>query len=222
MNFQTGFLSGILLKDLIINVLDKITINLCSLLFQPKPKCTKQKVFLVCKINSLELFDEHFPILNTKTRVQPSWEYSKSKQTIKIEITDFDFNNPVEFADFLDTTGMDIDFFETFCDLSIYIHYFIENKEYINIYQQKQIIDPDHFKLKETVSSKRYKNLICAIFDNGREFYMTKYFKMFLNNNYPITTQQILIYNDLINELNGTLKLVDGKLIKLYSVNELI
>jgi hypothetical protein len=43
---------------------------------------------------------------------------------------------------------------------------------------------------------------------------------MFLNNKYLIKTEDLLIYNENIDSLNGTLKLVDGKLIKLHSVNE--
>jgi hypothetical protein len=227
MNFQTGFLFGIFLKEPIINFLDKISINLARFLIKVKPKCSKQKVVLVCKIVDLELFDEYFPVLNTKTRVQPSWEYSKSKQIIKIEISEFDFNKPVSFEEFLDTTGIDIEFFETFCKMCLYVHYFIENREYINIYQSKQIIDNKDFELKETELSRRYEKLICAIFNNGneQEIYITRYFKMFLNNNYPISTQQILSYNENINSLNGingVLKLVDSKIIKLYSVNEKI
>jgi hypothetical protein len=225
MNFKTGFLLGIFLKQPVINLLDKISKNLVHLLLKLKP--IKQKVVLVCKIVDLELFDEYFPVLNTKSRVQPSWEYSKSKQIIKIEIPEFDFNNPVSVEAFLDTTGIDIEFFETFCKMCLYVHYFIEDREYINIYQSKQIIHPKDFELKETELSRRHEQLIAAVFDNGnnQEIYITRYFKMFLNNNYPISTQQILSYNEQINSLNGVngvLKLVDNKIIKLYSVNEKI
>jgi hypothetical protein len=212
MVFRTVFLYFINFLDFIYNLFPS----------KPKCKCNKQKVFLVCKITNLDLFNEYFPVLNTKSRVQPSWEYSNSKQTIKIEIPEFDFNNPVDFQSFLDTTDIDTDFFETFCEICIYTHYFIKNKEYINIYQPKQIIDQEDFKLKENKLTQKYQNLICAIFDNGQEIYITRYFKMFLNNNYPITTQQVLIYNDNIDSINGTLKIIDNKSIKLYSVNELI
>jgi hypothetical protein len=219
----TGVFAGVLLKNHVLRILEK-TITTSIGLFQQnhKPKSMEKKVFLVCKINDLELFDEHFPVLNTKYRVQPSWEYSKSKQTIKIELTEFNFDTPIGGTEFLDTTGIDIEFFETFCKLSIYIHYFVENREYINVYQNNETIDPRDFNLTETDLSKRYRSLICAIFNNGREIYITRYFKMFLNNKYPFTTEQLLMYNDDIDSLNGTLKLVDGKLIKIHHVNELI
>jgi hypothetical protein len=223
MNFYTGFFAGVLLKDHVVHVLEKtITTSIGFFHRNSPPKSMEKKVFLVCNITDLELFDEHFPVLNTKYRVQPSWEYSKSKQTIKIELTEFDFSNAIGFTEFLDTTGIDIEFFETFCQMSIYIHYFVENREYINVYQNNEIIDPQDFNLTETELSKRYRNLICAIFNNGMEIYITRYFKMFLNNKYPLKIEQLLIYNDNIDSINGTLKLVDGKLIKLHSVNEVI
>jgi hypothetical protein len=223
MNFYTGFFAGVLLKDHVINSFQKIITGSIGLFH--KNSCKKirnleKKVFLVCKIVDLELFDEYFPVLNTKTRVQPSWEYSKSKQMIKIELTEFNFDNPINFANFLYTTGIDIELFETFCEIAIYIHYFVENREYINMYQKDQTISPTDFEISETELSKRYRSLICAIFNNGREIYITRYFKMFLNNKYLIKTEDLLIYNENINSINGTLKLVDGKLIKLHSVNE--
>lgn len=223
MNFYTGFFAGILLKDHVINSFQKIIIGSIALFHKnscKKPRIMEKKVFLVCKIIDLELFDEYFPVLNTKSRVQPSWEYSKSKQTIKIELTEFNFDHPIHLAKFLDTTGIDIELFETFCQMYIYIHYFVENREYINIYQKEQTISPADFDISETELSKRYRSLICAIFNNVREIYITRYFKMFLNNKYPINTEDLLIYNENIDSLNGTLKLVDGKLIKLHSLNE--
>jgi len=223
MNFYTGFFAGILLKDHVVRVLEKTitgSIGLFHKNSRRKSRTMEKKVFLVCKIIDLELFDEYFPVLNTKTRVQPSWEYSKSKQTIKIELTEFNFDTPITLTDFLDTTGIDIELFETFCEIGVYIHYFVENREYINIYQKDQTISPVDFEISDTELFRRYRNLICAIFNNGREIYITRYFKMFLNNKYPIKTDDLLIYNENIDSLNGTLKLVDGKLIKLHLVNE--
>ena len=87
MNFYTGFFAGVLLKDHVINSFQKIITGSIGLFHKNSCKNIRnleKKVFLVCKIVDLELFDEYFPVLNTKTRVQPSWEYSKSKQMIKI------------------------------------------------------------------------------------------------------------------------------------------
>jgi hypothetical protein len=227
MNFYIGFLAGLLLKDQIIGILGRV-VNKCITIYHKfhKPKSIQKhkKAFLVCKITDNELFNEYFPVLNTKSRVQPHWEYSPNKEVIKIGLEDLDFEElPCVIIDLLDNSGLDIDFFESFCELGVYVHYFHENAEYINIYGIYQTIKPEDFHLNESVLSKKYKNIVCATFKmHGKTIYLTKYFKKFLNNTNEITINQLLIYNDEINTLNGDLQIVDNQIVKIYSINEKI
>jgi hypothetical protein len=225
MNFYTGFLAGVLLKDKLLCVLGRGIsrgITFYHKLHKSKVQQKNKKVYLICKITDNELFNEYFPVLNTNSRVQPHWEYNSVKGVIKIELEEMGNLECVVF-DYLESTGIDIEFFESFCELNVYINYFHENLEYINIYNIYQTITGDDFELKETGLSKKYKNLVCATFNvDGKTFYLTKYFKKFLNNTNEITIEQMLNYNDEINTLKGDLQIVDSKIIKIYSVNEKI
>lgn len=224
MNFYTGFLAGVLLKDKVFGILGRGVsrgISIYHKFHKPKIKQKNKKAYLVCKITCHELFNEYFPVRCTKSRVQPHWEYNSSKEVIKIGLEDLDFECGV--IDLLDNAGIDIDFFESFCDLSVYVHYFHENSEYINIYNIYQTITQEDFNLNETELSKKYKNIVCATFNmDGRTIYLTKYFKKFLNNTSDITINQMLIYNDEINILKGDLQIVDNQIVKIYSINEKI
>lgn len=152
------------------------------------------KAYLVCKIVDQDIFDEYFP----DKKVQPSWEYNNN--CITIEVTPPIL--PVTYDDFLETLDIDIPFFQDFSDIFIYIHYFVNNKEYINVYLKDNIIKKEDFELKETELSKKYSNIICATIGNK---YFTKYFKMFLNNEIPITSEMLLLHlkeNVNVNVIN--------------------
>jgi hypothetical protein len=224
MNFYTGFLAGVLLKDKVLGILGNGIsrgITVYHKLHKRKIKSKNNKVYLVCKIIDHELFNDYFPVRNTKSRVQPHWEYNVSKGVFKINLEDP--NLECEVKELLDRSGLDIEFFESFCELSVYVNYFHENLEYINIYQTSEKILPEDLNVKETRLSRKYKNIVCATFNmDGKTVYLTKYLKKFLNNTKDITIEQMLNYNDEINTLKGDLQIVDSKIIKMYSVNEKI
>ena len=155
------------------------------------------------------------------------WDYFENKNVIKIEL-DLEYNDKDEndgiivcsYDDFLNSTDLDIPFFKSFCDIFIYIHYKIENDEYINVYQKDNSICSTDFLINETELSKKYRDVICASFDvHGKQVYITKYFKMFLNNN-SITPELLLLHNDQIKSLDASLNIINGKNIVIHQLNE--
>jgi hypothetical protein len=149
-----------------------------------------------------------------KHRTQPHWDYYPNKQVIKIEITDME--KITNYDDFLEHSGLDLELFKSFSDLWIYMHHFVDNKEYINVYEN---------------NSKNYENnsknngtddIICAIFHTPqKEYYVTKYLKMFQYND-NLTTEHLLLYYDELDRLDATLKIVTSKDIRNCSLKEKI
>jgi len=225
MNYFTGIVTGILFKDNIVGLLGNvITHGICVYhKVCPSKKVEKEnKIFLVCKITNEEIFNEFFPVLRTKFRTQPHWVYHEHKDTIKLELEWADnFNN---FDEILEKSGLDIPFFRKFSELYVYIHYFSNGKEYINVYQSGSIIGLADFVVKETGYSIKYNNLICATFmdSNGKQEYITKYFKMFANNKDILTPEILLLNYDKLNTLDVKLTLIKDKEVVVLNLNESI
>ena len=138
------------------------------------PEVKHDKIILICKINDDDLFNGYFPEFeNVMSRVQPMWEYSQEKKCIKIKLEDTILTNCL-VEQFLDTLDLDIPFFESFCDLYLYIDYTINSKRYINVYQKGSTINLDDFKLHETELMVKYKFLLYAIVN--KSIYITRYF----------------------------------------------
>ena len=216
--FILGFFAGFILRDKILETSLKC-IELYHTHFKQLPKIKKPKFYILSKINDKKLFNELFPDLGTKFRTQPTWEFYENKNVIKIEIDEqFDFLKDTSYEECLNITGLDIEFFKSFSDLFIYIHYFNENKEYINVYTSGSIIKHTDFEINES----RYKSVICAIFRlRETDIYITSYFKKFLNNR-SLKTEHLLLYYDNLDRLDATLELVFDKNTKTHSLNESI
>jgi hypothetical protein len=231
--FFCGFISGFLLKDKTTCLVQNTFVNAVKLYHHVKknkvPEKEKMKIFLVCKINDQNEFDEIFPKLKNKSasRVQPMWDYYEQKGVIKIDLEE-KINESIYYKDFLNKLDetYDIPFFQGFSELFIYVHYTIENKEYINVYDQNCFIDMNDFKLNNTELSKKYNNIICATINyNQKMEYITKYFKMFLNNKIDITPELILLHYDNLDihlSNNTNLQIVNSKIINISSLNEVI
>jgi hypothetical protein len=156
-------------------------------------KVQHDKIILICKIIDDDLFNGYFPEFeNVMSRVQPMWEYSQEKNCIKIKLEEPLLTNCL-IQEFLDTLDLDIPFFESFCDLYLYIDYTINSKRYINVYEKGCTINLDDFKLHETSLMTKYKNILWAIVN--KNIYITRYFKMFLNNRNPVTCEMIELYS---------------------------
>ena len=208
-----GFVLGFLLKQTHIPLWKMIYFN-----FKDK----KQKFYILAKINDKELFDVLFPETNASFRTQPMWDFYKNKLVIKIEVENtFNFSNPVSYDNFLDNTGLDIEFFKSFSELFIYIHYFIDNQEYINVYEKEMSITTNDFVINETTVFKKFNSIVRATFHaNGKETHITEYFKKFLNN-HSLRTEHLLLYYDQLDRQAAILETTVNQ-IKLYSLKEKI
>ena len=227
MNFFIGFATGFFFKEKLVpfiihkctyvctKVCTKVCTNVCT-------ENNFNKQYFVCKITNNYVFNQLFPVLETKYRTQPTWEYNKHKNTIKIELEPFSLN--CSFKDFLDNIELDVPLFESFGDISLYVHYTSNLKEYINVYTKGTVIQPSDFIVTETDLSKRHEKIICVTVLTGEtHVYITNYFKKFLNNRYPLKSDTILLYCDQLEELNDiSMQVVNINNIKLYSLNQTI
>lgn len=207
--FLAGFVAGFFLRNRI-----SLT-QIVKLFINKKVKKYNPRYYVLAKIHDPVLFNEVFPALpGTRCRTQPHWDYYPNKQVIKIEITEMD--EMISYDDFLEHSGLDLDFFKSFADLWIYKHYFIDKKEYINVYEKTSDIQVKYSE------NNRNDDIICAMFHTPqKEYYITKYLKMFQYND-NLTIERLLLYYDQIDRLDATLKIVTTNDIKTYSLKDTI
>jgi len=239
--FYTGVFVGFVLKNQFLNAGKIIISNFLNAFHSiKKKKQIEQTIGLinsikfVCNITDINCFNELFPDRHNCNKVQPYWEYCPNKQTVTINM-DHDLvgylnnyeNINISFFDIFNfhnnsLTTLDLAFFEKFGKCYIYINYNVDNKDFINIYKGGSIISHEDFVLKDTPLSRKYSNLICAtaILSNKNE-YITKYFKMFLNNA-SLTPREIFMIYDKVKNLEYKLSLVKANSIDNYSIDELI
>jgi hypothetical protein len=198
--FLAGFVTGFLLRNSVsLTPIVKLFIN-------KKAKKYDRKYYILAKIHDPVVFNKEFPdVMGGKHRTQPHWDYYPNKQVIKIEITEMEEIRLTSYDDFLEHSGIDIEFFKSFSDLWIYIHHFIDKKEYINVYDNKS----EKYEINSKNNVK--DDIICAMFyTQQKEYYITKYLKMFQYNN-NLTTEHLLLYYDELDRLDATLKIVTSK-----------
>jgi hypothetical protein len=230
LEFTSGLLAGIFFKNHILYILKVIVVNSIKFyyeIFDENVTSKKPKIFFLAKITNSKVFESEFPDISSKFKVQPHWDYYKNKGVIKIEIEQTDIKDKINFDDFLNNhTTLDVPFFEQFSDLFLYIHYLIDDKEYINVYTKGSILSPDDFTYMETSLSKKYNNLICAsVSKTEKTEYITNYFRKYLNNRYSLTTEMLLLnYDKLDILLNNSISLivVNSKVINTNSINDYI
>jgi hypothetical protein len=204
-NFCSGFIAGIILKekagDLLLRGYSRALLWYHTLKRKNgplKPKSLINDIYVLCKIKDLKLFSELFP----NGEIQPQWDYYKGKNTIKIKVTNKLDDDIITCEDFLENTGLDIALFRQFSELFVFVHYTVHEKEYINVYSVDDHIDIFDFKIKPIKFN--YTNLICVSINvHGKYEYITKYFKMFLNNELPVQVDLLLSYYDKLQTLSN-------------------
>jgi hypothetical protein len=220
--FIAGFFTGFFTGFFIIN--PALSLSLLSSLVKPfnkkKIKWNTPRYYVLAKIHNPALFEEMFPpIVGSKHRIQPHWDYYPNKQVIKIEITETDEMDILGYDAFLELSGLDLEFFKAFSDLWIYEHYFIDKKEYIKVYENNENNGVIH---ENNSKNKSIDNMICAMFHTQqKEYYVTKYVKMFQYND-KLTTEHLLLYYDELDRLDARLNIVTNQDIKTYSLKETI
>jgi hypothetical protein len=219
--FIAGFLTGFIIKN------PGLSLSILSSLVKPfnkkKIKWYTPRYYVLAKIHNPALFEEMFPpIVGSKHRTQPHWEYYPNKQVIKIEITETDEMDMLDYDAFLELSGLDLEFFKAFSDLWIYEHYFIDKKEYIKVYENNENNAVIHENNENNSRNNCIDNMICAMFHTEqKEYYVTKYVKMFQYND-KLTTEHLLLYYSELDRLDAKLKIVTNQDIKTYSLKETI
>ena len=111
--FLAGVVTGLFLRN-------RISLThlapIAKLFINKKTKKYDNRYYVLAKINNPAVFNEEFPAVNgSKHRTQPHWEYYPNKQVIKIEITEME--KLTSYDDFLEHSGLDIEFFKSFSEL---------------------------------------------------------------------------------------------------------
>jgi hypothetical protein len=167
-------------------------------------------VYLLIKIKDFKKFDEIFPDNLGDSKVHPYWIYHDKKGVIKINLESdiVNFLNRQKLFEYTidellelkenneNLIDIDINTFKPFGDYYIYIDYIFDNKKYTNFYNTSDEILSTQFSYKNS-KSFNYK-----FYDSFIDI------KPFLNNDKPITSEHILLYNDTINKNLDNLKIV--------------
>jgi len=169
------------------------------------------RVQLLVKIVNYEIFDEVFMPLPGVPRVQPHWEYSSTKGTILIDLGDdivsYLNNNPeweFSFCDLFDLKNkesshlisVDLDIFKGFSIFYMFINYTMDNRDYINFYDETSTLDKLDFNRKN-FKNQEYSN--CQVFIQSIKRFnynndITEFVKSLTNNPSLITPEIILLY----------------------------
>lgn len=206
--FIAGFVTGVFLRSRFGPIVKQF--------INKKVKKYNPRYYVLAKIHDPVIFNEVFPVIKgSRYRTQPHWDYYPNKQVIKIEITEME--EITSYTNFLEHSGLDLDFFKSFADLWIYKHYFIDKKEYINVFEN----DSKNYENDQEPNPKN-DDIICAMFYTPqKEYYITKYLKMFQYND-NLTTEHVLLYYDQLDRLDATLRIVTDRDIKTCYLKEKI
>lgn len=229
--FISGLITGILLKDVIINLLQQSAIVFYK--FKGNLKSIKsfnypiENIYFICKITNQKIFNDFFP----ENKIQPNWKYYSEKQCLKIELDESlvkylnknHFN--VSFNDFFELNENNqkfitlyLPFFQKFGDNYIYIEYFIDSQKFINIYSNEQILKNTDFELKDTELKRKYSNFICGAIKYGvGNEYISNYFRSFLNNEQLLTPELLLLNYDKLDISDFKLSILNNQKMEMYS-----
>jgi hypothetical protein len=238
--FYKGFIIGYLFKQRFNNFLKNIVFSGLNILHKLKNNIIKDdynikdgihKVNLVVHITNEDLFNEVF------NGIFPVWwNYLSEKKVLKTELDDdvVDFLNNIdninvnELMEYIDINAenlitIDIPLFKTFGKIYLYVTYYKNNKKFINIYDENMDISKDDFNHIKELSM--FNNILCASLKcQNKTEYITKYLKLFYNNNINLTPELLLLNYDKINcDLkNSSFLIIRDRYIREYSYTEII
>ena len=177
---------------------------------------------IVLKIKNKELFNEHFK------KLPPYWIYLHKKGSIHYSINNSDelikklITNTFplsikELLDLKDSKGqyfitLDIPFLNDIFDFYIFINYKVDNKNYINIYTENDIIDPSDLYSQQFFNKKEEVIATSLKYGKNKTEYLTLHYNKFIRNqNIELTPELLLLNYTSINE-----NLKDSKLYIIY------
>jgi hypothetical protein len=233
--FYKGLIVGIFLQKNLKNIASAL-FTLLTRINNTKSEIVNETEFtIVLKIKNKDLFNEHFK------KLPPYWVYLNKKGSIHYSLNNNEelINNLItnntplsikELLDLKDSKGqyfitLDIPLLNDIFDFYIFINYKVDNKNYINIYTENDIIDPSDlysqhfFNIKEEVIATSLK------YGKNKTEYLTLHYNKFIRNQNIELTPELLLLN--YTSLNENLK--DSKLyiikkneIKEYSYTDFI
>jgi len=228
-SFYAGFLLGCIFKNKIIHIGIKCISNgIKGYHFIKKNKQKSKsilqkitKVELVIKIKNKEYFQDLFTDYSTNKN------YFSEKSVFKMVLCDqmIDYlNKNYDTLNISIETLCDLGYIETYGysvlnkigDIYVYITYNDLLQKFINIYQSSDTICTNDF----ISNVNNYNNIICATVKyNSKSEYITKYFKLFLNNKVLTLELLLLNYNKLnINLKDTELMIIDSKSNKSFKI----
>jgi len=169
------------------------------------------RVELFIKIVDYEIFDQVFMPLPGVPRVQPHWDYYSNKGVISIDLgTDLvDYLNTVKdfrltfdkIMDLRNTYGhlvtIDHNIFKGFSVFYTVVHYTMDNRDYINMYDESSTMDSRDF-IRKNFKNIEYANCKAFVQSMKRFSYIdniTDLVRSLSNNPTTITPELILLYS---------------------------
>ena len=199
--FYTGFILGCILRNHVLKFGMEIISNGIKTFHSIKKE--KKKELVYSKIINIELI---IKIKNSES-IKSDKRYFHEKGIFKMKLSDDLLtycNNNFEHLGLKIPDVCDLAYKETggydsiskLGDIYLYFTYIDNSRKFINVYHDNDIISRDSF---EIASIFKFKNMICAtVFINSKIEYITKYFKMFINNK-SLTLETLLLNYENIN-----------------------
>jgi len=226
--FCTGFILGCILKTHFLKFGLGIISNGIKTFHSIRK--VKKKELPGYKIINIELIVK---IKNTEHLTKSDKRYFQEKGIFKMQLSDqllMYCNNHFEYLDLKIPDICDLAYKETygynslskFGDVYLYFTYIDNSQKFINVYSGDDTISRSSFELIN--QDYKFKNMICAtVTVNSKIEYITKYFKMFLNNK-SLTLETLLLNYDNINVnlLNVELLITSNSSIQKYCITDKI
>jgi len=234
-DFNVGFILGCILRNHILKLGLGIISN--GIKFFHSIKNHRKKEISYSKIINIDLIVK---VKNVENITKSDKRYFQEKGIFKMKLSDDLLkycNNNFEYLDLKVSDVCDLAYKQTggydsiskLGEVYLYFTYIDNCKKFINVYhQENDTINKNSFEVDYNI---KFKNMICATVTinpnhesvNSKHEYITKYFKMFLNNKTLTLETLLLDYDNVnVNLLNTELLIVTNSSTKKYSITDKI
>lgn len=229
--FIKGFLLGVLLKKRVVKILDFVLEK--SLLVIDKIKNNNQNNQNNQKnnqvINSKLLIKVvHKDIL---LPIPPLWDYYPNKNVIIIDIPGLNvnlINKDYTFTELINLringeylVTLDIPLIKSLGDMYLFVPYYFNDREYINVYSEYSLISNVDFTAPLELDNEILS--VSLKFNDNKTEYIKEYYHKFLRND-SLTLELLLLFypKDIVNITETKLYTINPKRIEEYSYNDKI
>jgi hypothetical protein len=226
-DFNVGFILGCILRNHILKLGLGIISN--GIKFFHSIKNHRKKEISYSKIINIDLIVK---VKNVENITKSDKRYFQEKGIFKMKLSDDLLkycNNNFEYLDLKVSDVCDLAYKETggynsmskLGEVYLYFTYLDDSRKFINFYADNDIINTRSFEVNYDL---KFKNMICAtVTFNSKIEYITKYFKMFLNNKNLTLETLLLDYDNLnVNLLNTELLITYQTSNEKYSITDKI